>query len=223
VTKAISVLVVDDHRMFAEALELLLSGREGIEIIGTVGTGEEAVELVRSRPPDVVLMDIDLPGIDGIETTRRIRADAPDAQIIVITAFQEPATMASAIQAGASGYLPKTKAADDLLSVIKSAAAGEMVFPSGQLSEILSRLQQHRRDLSEAERRVGELTSRELEVLQEMADGKATADIARDLFITSSTVQTHVKNILAKLGAHSKLEAVAFAVRHGLIRIGSRR
>ncbi len=219
-TEPISVLVVDDHRMFAEAIELLLGGREGIEIVGTVGTGEEAVDLVKHRPPHVVLMDIDLPGIDGIETTRRIRAEVPEAQVIVITAFQEAGTIASAIQAGASGYVPKTKAADDLLSVIKSAAAGEMVLPSGQLSQILSALQEQKRGASEADRRLGDLTSREIQVLQAMADGKATPDVARELFISPSTVQTHVKNILSKLGAHSKLEAVTFAVRHGLIRIG---
>lgn len=221
-TETISVLVVDDHRMFAEAIELLLGGREGIEIVGTVGTGEEAVELVKHRAPNVVLMDIDLPGIDGIETTRQIRAEAPDAQVIVITAFQEPGTIASAIQAGASGYVPKTKAADDLLDVIKMAAAGEMVLPSGQLSQILGRLQEQTRGASDAGRRLGELTSREIQVLQAMADGKSTTDVAQDLFISPSTVQTHVKNILSKLGVHSKLEAVTFGVRHGMVRISSR-
>jgi two-component system, NarL family, response regulator LiaR len=222
VSEPITVLVVDDHRMFAEAMELLLGGREGIEIIETVGTGEEAVESVKRRPPNVVLMDIDLPGIDGIETTRRIRTEAPDAQVIVITAFQEPGTIASAIQAGASGYVPKTKAADELLDVIRKAAVGEMVMPSGQLSQILERLQEQKRGASEADRRLGHLTSREMQVLQSMAEGKATQDIAEDLVISPSTVQTHVKNILWKLGVHSKLEAVTFAVRHGLVRISSR-
>jgi two-component system, NarL family, response regulator LiaR len=221
VTEPISVLVVDDHRMFAEAIEMLLGGRDGIEIVGTVGTGEEAVELVRRRPPHVVLMDIDLPGIDGIETTRQIRAEAPDAQVIVITAFQEAGTIVSAIQAGASGYVPKTKAADELLDVIKMAATGEMVLPSGQLSQILARLQEQKRGATEADRRVGDLTSREIQVLQAMADGRSTQDVARDLFISPSTVQTHVKNILSKLGVHSKLEAVTFAVRHGVVRITS--
>ena len=219
----ISVLVVDDHRMFAEAIELLLAGHEGIEIIGAVGTGEEAIELATKKAPDVVLMDIDLPGIDGIETTRRIRAKVPNAQVIVITAFQEPATIASAIQAGASGYLPKTKAADELLSVIRKAADGDMILPSSQIGPILEQLQKTRRDMSEAEQRLAELTSREVQVLQALADGKSTPDIARELFISPLTVQTHIKNTLGKLGVHSKLEAVTFAVRQGLVRIGSAR
>jgi DNA-binding NarL/FixJ family response regulator len=222
VSEPITVLVVDDHRMFAEAMELLLAGREGIEIIETVGTGEQAVESVKRRPPNVVLMDIDLPGIDGIETTRRIRTEAPDAQVIVITAFQEPGTIASAIRAGASGYVPKTQAADELLDVIRKAAVGDMVMPSEQLSQILARLQEQKRGASEADRRLSDLTSRELQVLQSMADGKATQDIAQDLFISPSTVQTHVKNILWKLGVHSKLEAVTYAVRHGMVHITAR-
>jgi DNA-binding NarL/FixJ family response regulator len=222
VTMAITVLVVDDHKMFAEAIDLLLGGQEGIEIIGSVGTGEEAVAVASTRLPDVVLMDIDLPGIDGIETTRQVRQVAPDAQVIVITAFQDPSMIAAAVQAGASGYVPKTKAADELLSVIRNAAAGEMVIPAGQLGAVLERVQQQRRNLSEAERRIGELTSRELQVIQAMADGSSTNDIAKDLFISPLTVQTHVKNILSKLGVHSKLEAVTFGVRHGLVQISSR-
>jgi DNA-binding NarL/FixJ family response regulator len=217
-----SVLVVDDHRMFAEAIEMLLAGHEGIEIVGTAATGEEAVDLASKQSPDVVLMDIDLPGIDGIETTRRVRQVAPDAQVIVITAFQEPAIIAAAIQAGASGYVPKTKAADELVTVIRNAAAGEMVLPAGQLSSILARVEQDRRYLSEAEQVLGHLTSRELQVLQAMADGRSTNDIAHDLFISPFTVQTHVKNTLSKLGVHSKLEAVTFAVRNGLVKISSR-
>jgi DNA-binding NarL/FixJ family response regulator len=222
VTDPISVLVVDDHRMFAEAIEMLLAGHEGIEIIGAVGTGEEAVEVATAKAPNVVLMDIDLPGIDGIESTRRIKAKVPEAQVIVITAFQEPATIAAAIQAGASGYLPKTKAADELLSVIRRAADGDLILPSAQIGPILAQLQQTKRDMSEAKQRLGELTSRELQVLQAMADGKSTPDIARELFISPLTVQTHIKNTLWKLEVHSKLEAVTFAVRHGLVRISSR-
>ncbi len=221
-TDPISVLVVDDHRMFAEAIEMLLAGHEGIEIIGAVGTGEEAVEVATAKAPNVVLMDIDLPGIDGIESTRRIKAKVPEAQVIVITAFQEPATIAAAIQAGASGYLPKTKAADELLSVIRRAADGDLILPSAQIGPILAQLQQTKRDMSEAKQRLGELTSRELQVLQAMADGKSTPDIARELFISPLTVQTHIKNTLWKLEVHSKLEAVTFAVRHGLVRISSR-
>jgi DNA-binding NarL/FixJ family response regulator len=110
-----------------------------------------------------------------------------------------------------------------LLSVIRRAADGDLVLPSSQIGPILEQLQQARRDMSEAEQRLGELTSRELQVLQAMADGKSTPDIARELYISPLTVQTHIKNTLAKLGVHSKLEAVTFAVRQGLVRISSHR
>jgi len=221
-TAPIRVLVVDDHRMFAEALEMLLAGEEDVEIAGAVGTGEEALEVVARVGPDVVLMDIDLPGIDGIEATRRIRELSPLTQVVIITAYQEPAVMAQAIEAGACGFVPKTETADQLVGVIRGAAAGEMILPSGDIRAVLGKLQAAQRARNDADRLIDQLTSREIQILQSIAQGRSTKEVAESLFISQLTVQTHVKNILGKLGVHSKLEAVTFALRHDLIGIGAR-
>ena len=218
----IRVLVVDDHRMFAEALEMLLAGEEDVEIAGAVGTGEEALEVVARVGPDVVLMDIDLPGIDGIEATRRIRELSPLTQVVIITAYQEPAVMAQAVEAGACGFVPKTETADQLVGVIRGAAAGEMILPSGDIRAVLGKLQAAQRARNDADRLIDQLTSREIQILQSIAQGRSTKEVAESLFISQLTVQTHVKNILGKLGVHSKLEAVTFALRHDLIGIGIR-
>jgi len=219
VADALHVLVVDDHLMFAEAIKLLLANEDGIEIVGTVGTGEEAVELAREISPEVVVMDIDLPGIDGIEATRQIRAISPQTQVVVVSAFQQASVMARAVEAGAAGFVPKTRAIDDLIDVIKRAAAGEMVLPSGNIEEVLTNLQRAANSRSDAVRLLAQLTQRELGILRMIAHGRSTAEIAKDLFISPFTVQTHVKNILAKLGVHSKLVAVTFALSHDAFRL----
>src|SRR2546427_5463553 len=136
----VRVLVVDDHRMFAEALEMLLAGEEGVEIAGAVPTGEEALEVVARVSPHVVLMDIDLPGVDGIEATRRIREMSPLTQVVIITAYQEPAVMARAIEARACGVVPKTETADQLVGGIRGAAARGVGLPAGGIRARLGQL-----------------------------------------------------------------------------------
>jgi DNA-binding NarL/FixJ family response regulator len=215
----IRVLIIDDHRMFADALQLLLRGEKGIDLAATAATAEEALAISDSMQPDVVLMDIDLPGIDGIEATRLIRQRHPEVSVVIITAYQQPDVIAAAIDAGASGYVPKTHAADELVSVIRRAAVGEMVLPSRDIAAILGRLQKTREIRTVEGHLLARLTPRELEVLQSLADGKSTAEIAQALFISPRTVRTHVKSVLAKLGVHSKLEAVTMALRYGLIRV----
>jgi len=219
VTAPIEVLLIDDHRMFSDALELLLRGEDGLAMIGAAGSAEDALEMCTERCPNVVLMDIDLPGIDGIQATRRVKKLCPEAQVVIITAYQDRRVMARAIDAGASGFVPKTQAFEHLLEIINRAAAGEKVLPSTGIFRSLPDRPElsHRR--SEAERLLRTLTSREIQVLAAVAHGKATLEIARLLGITPFTVQTHVKNILSKLGVHSKLEAAALALRFGLIQI----
>ncbi len=219
-TDPIRVLIIDDHRMFADALQLLLGGEDDIDMAAAASTAEEALEIAGTVLPDVVLMDIDLPGIDGIEATRILRQRQPQASVVIITAYQQPDVIASAIDAGASGYVPKTHAADELVSVIRRAAAGEMVLPSKDIGAILGRLQKVREIRTDEGQLVARLTPRELEVLQSLADGKSTDEIAQALFISPRTVRSHVKNVLAKLGVHSKLEAVTMALRYGVIRVG---
>jgi DNA-binding NarL/FixJ family response regulator len=213
----IDVLLIDDHRMFSDALELLLKGESGLTMIGAAGSAEDALDMCRDRCPNVVLMDIDLPGMDGIQATRRVKKLCPDAQVVIITALQQPDLISRAIENGACGYVPKTHAADELVSVIKRAAEGDMILPSGEIGAILERLQHARRMRSEADQLLGLLSNREIQILQALSEAKSTSEVAAALFISPLTVQSHVKSILAKLGVRSKLEAVMMALRHGLI------
>jgi NarL family two-component system response regulator LiaR len=214
-SRPIRVLVVDDHRMFGEALDLLIGMEAEFEVMGSVRSGEEALERCRRVCPDVILMDIELPGIDGIRATAEVKMICPDAQVVVMTAYGNRSRIVRAIQAGAVGFLPKTQAADVLVSVIKRAAEGEMILPAEQLPSVLASLQEHGREYIEARFLLDQLSSREREVLQTLAQGKSSAEISRELYIQPQTVQSHVKNILTKLGVHSKLAAALFAIRYG--------
>jgi DNA-binding NarL/FixJ family response regulator len=215
--RPIRVLVVDDHVMFAEALTRLLALEPDLELVGTVATGEDAVHVALSSPLDVVLMDVELPGIDGVEATRRIREGAPDTQVMVITAFAQPTTVAEAIQAGACGFLPKTRTADEVADAIRRAAEGEMILPAANMPALVVTLEDSARRRPALRPLPTQLTPREMEILQAVADGGSTSEIAARMFISTSTVQMHVKNILLKLEVHSKLEAVMLALRYGLI------
>lgn len=210
----IDVLVVDDHEMFSEALTLLLAQQPDVRLLGAAREATEALRMCEEEAPDVVLMDIDLPEIDGVEATRRIRAAFPGTKVVVVTALEDPAVVATALAAGACGYVPKTRAVDDLLDVLQRAAAGELVMPEADLAPVLAELQAGRVPPSG---RLGlrRLTPRESEILRALAAGDQIPEIAEHLGITALTVQSHVKNILAKLGVHSRLEAVTLAWRHG--------
>jgi DNA-binding NarL/FixJ family response regulator len=221
VTRAIRVLIIDDHLMFADALRLLLAGEDDIEMAAPVSTAEEAFQILGNLRPHVVLMDIDLPGIDGIEATRILRQRQPQTKVVVLTAYRQLDVIAAAIDAGASGYVPKTQAAEELVSVIRRASTGEMVLPSRDIADIMDRLRRLREIRTDAGQLLSRLTFRELEVLQSIADGKSTAQIAQSMSISPRTVRSHVKSILAKLGVHSKLEAVTMAFRYGALRFGA--
>ncbi|MGE5460848.1 MAG: response regulator [Solirubrobacterales bacterium] len=210
----IDVLVVDDHEMFSEALTLLLSQQPDVNLLGAAREADEAMRMCRDEQPDVVLMDIDLPEVDGVEATRRIREEFPRTKVVVVTGLEDPAVVATALAAGACGYVPKTRAVEDLMDVVQRAAAGELVMPEADLAPVLAELQAGRMSPSG---RLGlrRLTPREAEILRALAAGASIPEIAEQLGITALTVQSHVKNVLAKLGVHSRLEAVTLAWRHG--------
>lgn len=209
------VLVVDDHEMFSEALELLLGRQPDVELVGSARDAAEAMDMLH-HDPDVVLMDLDMPGTDGIEATRQIRERIPGAKIVLLTAIQSPEVIAEALSAGACGYVPKTRAVDDLMDVVRRAAAGEIVLPERDLAAVLAQLGGNGKRVSAAEAALARLTPRENEILRALADGNTTSQVADSLGISALTVQSHVKNILAKLGVHSKIEAVTLAWRFGL-------
>jgi NarL family two-component system response regulator LiaR len=208
VSGSIRVVIVDDHRMFTKALKLLLASEDGIEIVGEAHSGEDGVRLTKELRPDVLLMDVDLPDVNGIEAVRRLRQGDSEARVLMITAYQEDDIAVRAIEAGACGYVHKTRAPEELVEGIRVAAKGGIVLPSRQMASVLSRLQQHRNKRTHEERLLSQLTPRETEVLTAIASGMSTKEAASFLRISHQTLQKHVKSILAKLQVRSRLEAV---------------
>jgi NarL family two-component system response regulator LiaR len=213
------VLVVDDHQMFADALVALLEVEDGVEVIGAVGSGEEALEACGPGRPDIVLMDIDLPGMDGIQATKGVLRLCPHAKVVGISAMRDPQLLARAVAAGASGFVPKTRAAEELIRAVRAAAAGEIVLPEGDLAPVLERLRSAAERRGEMDARFRTMTGREIEVMQAFADGLSTEEVAARFGIGIRTVRSHVENVLTKLGVHSKLEAVLLGLRAGVLRL----
>ena len=212
------VLVIDDHEVFSHAVAMLLERQADVRLVGSARNAEEAIRLLdvdADEKPDVVLIDLDLPGSDGIQATRRIRQLSPGSKVVVLTALQDPEVIADALAAGACGYVPKTRAVDELMDVVRRAAAGELVMPERDLAPVLEQLR-NGQSRPEGEVLLRRLTRRETEILRSLAAGETTTQVADHLGISALTVQSHVKSILAKLGVHSKIEAVTLAWRHGL-------
>lgn len=204
--------------MFADALELLLETEDDIGRLRKARTAEEGLDACREECPDVILMDVDLPGMDGIEATRQALGLCPDTHVVIITALQSDRVLADGIAAGANGFVPKTQAADELMGVLRRAAAGEIVLPAGDVGPLLRSIRASA-TLEEPEARLAQLTPREIEILHALAQGLSTEEVARSLFISPRTVYSHVGSILPKLGVRSKLEAVMMALRHGVISV----
>jgi DNA-binding NarL/FixJ family response regulator len=209
------VLLVDRHRMFTQALYGLLAAEPGIQPVGSAGSVGEALDLADRCRPDVVLMDIDLPGRDGIEGTVEMGRRRPEVAVIIVTARDDPVVLAEAFRVGAVGVVLKTRAVEELIRGIRRASS------IGGHPNIVAvpRVHGSLRGPAHASRREGPvgLTGREMDVLRELAGGRSTEQIAGSLFISVLTVRSHVKSILAKLGVHSKLEAVTYAIQHGLV------
>jgi NarL family two-component system response regulator LiaR len=211
----IRVVLIDDHQMFAEAIGMFLSTEDDIEVVEILADANDVVGRLSSSRPDVVLMDIDLPGVDGVTATRRVVDARPDAKVILITALSDPGLALRGIEAGASALVQKERAADDLVDAIRRTAAGEEIFPAPQL-RLLSEA-----DGSGTARNGSRLTQRELEVLQGLVDGLSTEELADTLFVSPRTVQGHVQSILTKMRVRSKLEAVVAGLREGVVRLNA--
>jgi DNA-binding NarL/FixJ family response regulator len=214
----IRVLLVDDHAMVRRGMRDFLELHDDIEIVGEAVDGGDAIEQARALRPDIVVMDLMMPGIDGIEATARIRADLPDVEVIALTSFVEEARVLAAIEAGAAGFLLKDAEADELAAAIRAAAAGEVHLDPAIAGIVARRMRAGHADTAAGQHADGisSLTQRERDVLACVAQGLPNRAIADRLGITERTARTHVSNILAKLGLASRTQAALFAVQNGL-------
>ncbi len=211
--ETISVLLIDDHRVVRQGLRDFLELQEGIEIVGEASSGEEGVRVAQELLPDVVLMDLVLPGIDGVEATRRVKISSPSSRIIVLTSFADDAKVFPAIKAGAISYLLKDVQPEELARAIRAAQRGEAVLHS----EVAAKLMQEFSAPRPADDPVEQLTDREMDVLRLIAKGKSNKEIADALIISEKTVKTHVSNILSKLHLADRTQAAIYALRQRIV------
>jgi NarL family two-component system response regulator LiaR len=209
----IRVLVVDDHTVVRKGLCSLLSSKYGVEVVGEAGDGDEAIEKARDLRPDVILMDLLMPGKTGLEAILEIKRENPDARILVLTSFGEEAKVAAAVRAGALGFLLKESSPDELVHAIRSVHMGSLSLPQDLARKMMSGLY----GLDSDEGPTEQLTSRELDVLKDIAEGMSNAEIAQDLTISFTTVRSHVPSILRKLDLSSRTQAALYAVEIGLV------
>jgi DNA-binding NarL/FixJ family response regulator len=214
--ESITVALVDDHELFRHGLRGLLT-EEGLEVVGEASTGEQAIALVATRVPDVVLMDISLPGMSGVEATRRVRLQSPHTRVVMLTVSAHEDDVNEAILAGASGYLLKDSSTTAIVSGIAAAARGEGLLSPAIAGRLLERMRGDdlASELSPETR--PQLTAREREVLRLIAAGQDNAEIAATLVMSPHTVKSHVSNILAKLEVANRLQAAVYAVRRRLV------
>jgi len=211
---AIRVLIADDHHVVRRGLVFFLKTQEMIEVVGEAANGKEAVELARKLNPDLILMDLIMPEMDGIQATKIIKSEIPEIKIMMLTSFSDQEHVIPAVEAGASGYQLKDIQPDELVSSIKRIMHGEDQLHPKATSLVMKHLSSNNR---QERKPLDDLTKRELEVLKEIASGKSNKEIASSLFITEKTVKTHVSNVLAKLGLADRTQAALYAVRNQLV------
>lgn len=207
----IGVLIIDDHRMFADSLARLLADEADLEVVGVTSSGAEGVDLAVALQPKVALVDYDMPDRNGVDIVADIKARAPEVMTVMLTGSSGDRVLLAAIEAGCSGFLTKDRAAVEVANAVRHAAAGEALISPRQLARLLPKLNRNYRALG------SDLTDREREILVLLAKGLANSVIAGQLHLSINTVRNYVQAILTKLGAHSKLEAVATGVREGLV------
>jgi DNA-binding NarL/FixJ family response regulator len=214
------VLIVDDDDLMRAGLEAVLSSDETVEVVGQASDGRAAVEQGRTTRPDVVLMDVRMPDLDGIAATRELVAAAPQAKVVILTTFERDDYIFGALSAGASGFLLKRTSPEELIAAIHAVAAGDSLLSPSVTRRVIDRMAHQPAGEVDLDERLGELTPREREVLEQVARGLSNGEIAAALVIEESTVKTHVKRILMKLRLRDRVQAVIFAYESGLTRPG---
>jgi DNA-binding NarL/FixJ family response regulator len=205
--KGIRIMLVDDHPAFRKGMAALIESEPDLIVVAQTGDGREALQIYRETKPDVVLMDLRLPGMGGVEAIMAIRKESPDARVIVLTTFDTDEDIYRAIQSGAKSFLLKDTPDDELSATIRAVHAGQQVLPPKVADRLAVR--QRRADMSE----------REMEVLQLLIKGRSNKEISSSLFVSEDTVKAHLKHLFSKLGVHDRTEAAISAIRHGIVHL----
>ncbi len=209
----IKVMIVDDHDLVREGLRAMLEQQEEIEVVAEAGSGEAALETVEEANPDVILMDISMPGMNGVQATKKIRKILPEVKVVILTMMDQESYIYEAVKVGATGYMLKNTTSKELVKTVKTVHEGKaMLHP-----EATARLLQEFAHLAKNRSKDYGLSKRELEVLQLLSEGKTNKEIAKDLWISEQTVKTHVAHIFNKLGTTDRTETVAHALRTGMV------
>ena len=213
----IRVLIVDDHALFRRGLELVLAVEPDLEVVGEAADGIEAIDMAAELAPDVVLMDVRMPGVGGIEATRRIRTEQPMTKVVMLTVSEDEEDLFDAIRAGATGYLLKELSIEEVADTVRAVARGQALVSPSMAAKLLTEFNLLSRRVAEQHGDAPRLTDRELEVLRLVAKGMSNKEIASELVIAENTVKNHVRNILEKLELRTRMEAAMYAVREKLI------
>lgn len=209
----VKTLIVDDHKVVRDGLKAVFEQGTDIEVVAEAGTAEEAIELLDKIETDVILMDISLPGMNGIKATQVIREEYPEVKIMILTMFDQEGYVYEAVKAGATGYMLKSASTDEIVDAIFTVNEGKAVIHPDATAKLLKEFV----TLSESQTREYGLSDREMEILQLLADGKSNKDIGKELWISEQTVKTHVSHIFEKMGTKDRTETVAQALRTGLV------
>ncbi|HVH65116.1 MAG TPA: response regulator transcription factor [Candidatus Acidoferrum sp.] len=218
---AIRVLIVDDQVLVRAGFRMILQAQPDIHVVGEAGDGEQAIGLVRSLKPDVVLMDIRMPGLDGIEATRRIKTEGMTARVVILTTYDLDEYVFDALAAGATGFLLKHVPPEELVHGVRVAAAGDALLAPSVTRRLIEEFTRSRAPMQPSPKQLGSLTDREREVLRLLARGLANAEIANHLHVGEATIKTHVAHLLDKLELRDRVQAVIYAYEVGLVSPGS--
>jgi two-component system, NarL family, response regulator DegU len=213
----VRVLIADDHRTFAESLRVALGLERGIEVAAVCHDGAQVVEVALRKRPDIVLMDVQMPVMDGVTATRAIREASAATTVVALSGHDDEELMARTLAAGAAGFLSKAMSLKDLARLVRAAARGEPLLEASEARRLAAVLRKRREGDAGLRERIRRLSPRETEILQHMANGQSPGEISRSLEISHHTLRTHLQNILFKLKVHSKVEALAAAIRFGKV------